>query len=110
MLSSFRLTKATINPDYEKAQAYEPTLLSPATYGYEFVPLGREYKVHVLNHAAQSTTQYGVPILRINTYFGYMPYDRETYLDASLEIDGAGVYPDLKLASIQIRGRGNSSW
>lgn len=35
--------------------------------------------------------------------------DKETYLEATLEIDGMGIYEDFA-GSVKIRGRGNSTW
>lgn len=35
---------------------------------------------------------------------------KSTYENASITIDGAGVYPDMETTPIQIKGRGNSTW
>ncbi|MCM1309632.1 MAG: CotH kinase family protein [Bacteroides sp.] len=54
----------------------------------------------------------GVPTFRITTIgdpvYKEVP-DKETYLDAILTIDGAGLYEDFS-GDVKIRGRGNSTW
>ncbi len=53
----------------------------------------------------------GVPTLYITTTdpkFEDVP-DKDTYLDATLEIDGMGIYEDFS-GNVLIRGRGNSTW
>lgn len=52
-----------------------------------------------------------VPEFRINTTtpsYTEVP-DKETYLDATLTIDGRGVYEDFT-GDVKVRGRGNSTW
>jgi len=36
--------------------------------------------------------------------------DKETWIDATVRIDGGGYFDDLATTSFQIRGRGNSTW
>lgn len=84
----------------------EPELLQPAEYEYSMMPYGRSVTVDIdwlTDHADN------VPRIEINTVCGRLPYDKTTYLDATITIDGAGVFPDLQ-DSVRIRGRGNSSW
>ena len=50
-----------------------------------------------------------VPVIKINIEGNQIVKDKETYLKASFEIEGKGQYKDFK-DSIQIKGRGNSSW
>jgi len=51
-----------------------------------------------------------VPRVDINTNTGEMISSKEYYLDATISIDGGGVYPDMAETPVQIKGRGNSSW
>ena len=115
VLSEFALYKVYENPDYQKE---EPQLISPAEYRTGFIPYGQDYTVEVDFLTDHPTSQYNVP--RIDIWFG----DRETwsssmwigrngktfYEDATIKIDGAGVFPDMEETPIQIKGRGNSSW
>ena len=82
-----------------------PTLVSPAEYAYQMRPFGRDVCVRV----EWPTDTAHVPAIYIDTENGQFPADKETYLKASIRIDGAGVYPDFS-DSVNIRGRGNSSW
>ena len=115
VLSEFSLYKVEENPDYEPE---EPTLISPAEYKKGFYPYGRDYDVEVDYLTDHPTTPYNVP--RIDIWFG----DRETwsssmwigrygktyYEEATIKIDGGGVYPDMEETPMQIKGRGNSTW
>lgn len=115
VLSEFALYKVTKNPDYEEE---EPVLISPAEYRKGFEPYGTEYKVMVDYLTDHPTSAYNVP--RIDIWFG----DKETwsssmwigrngktyYEDATIKIDGAGVYPDMEETPVLIKGRGNSTW
>ena len=81
-------------------------------------PYGTEYDVQVDFLTDLSTSAYNVP--RIDIWFG----DRQTwgpnmwigrngkefYEEATIRIDGAGVYPDMQETAMLIRGRGNTSW
>lgn len=81
-------------------------------------PYGTVYDVEVNFLTDQPTTEYGVP--RIDIWFG----DRETwsssmwigrngktyYEDATIRIEGGGVFPDMEETPLQIKGRGNSTW
>lgn len=115
VFSEFALYKVYENPDFHQE---EPTLISPAEYRTTFVPFGCEYDVDVDFLTDHPTSEYNVP--RIDIWFG----DRETwsssmwigrngkdfYEDATIKIDGAGVFPDMDETAVQIKGRGNSSW
>ena len=115
VFSEFALYKVEENPNFN---ADEPTLLSPAEYKKGFVPYGTDYDVEVDFLTDHPTSEYNVP--RVDIWFG----DRETWSstmwigmngkkyfeDATIKIDGAGVFPDMEETPIQIRGRGNSSW
>lgn len=82
-----------------------PTLISPAEYAYITRPYGRDVCVSV--DWPSDTAR--VPAVYIYTENGEFPADKETYLKAAIRIDGAGVFPDFN-DSVNIRGRGNSSW
>lgn len=73
-------------------------------------PFGREYVVDARFLCDSPTTEYGVPVVRINTNDGTMISSKDYYWDATIEIDGAGFFPDLKKTDVQIKGRGNTSW
>ena len=68
-------------------------------------PYGRDVSVNV----EWPTDTARVPAIYIYTENGEFPADKETYLKAAIRIDGAGVFPDFN-DSVNIRGRGNSSW
>ena len=121
VFSEFALYTLTENPNHGSS---EPTLVSPAEYKKSFVPYGTDYEVTV----DFLTDHNNVP--RIDVWFG----DKETwtssqwigqndykdanqngrwirfYEDATIKIDGAGVYPDMAETKVKIKGRGNSSW
>lgn len=84
----------------------EPVLLEPAVYEYIWEPYGRKVTVDVEWLTDKSTN---VPRVDINIEGGAYPADKVTYLNATITIDGAGVFPDFSDA-VRIRGRGNSSW
>lgn len=99
-LAELVLTKAEI------ISITESELLQPAIYAMEWMPSGREVAVDI-EWLTDNATQ--VPRIDINIEGGKMPADRETYLRAHITIDGAGVFPSMQ-DSVNIRGRGNSSW
>lgn len=80
------------------------TLMDEGQYG--FMPFGRDYVVNVDFLTDHATT---VPRIDINTVGGVNITSRDYYLDAEIIIDGAGVFPSMT-DSVQIKGRGNSSW
>ena len=99
-LAELVLTKAEI------VSITESELLQPAIYAMTWMPSGRKVAVDV-EWLTDKATQ--VPRIDINIEGGKMPADRETYLRAYITIDGAGVFPSMQ-DSVNIRGRGNSSW
>lgn len=72
------------------------------------VPFGRNYKVEVdwLTDKASA-----VPRVDISVEGGYtqIHYNKNTYYNATITISGNGVYDDFQ-NSVQIKGRGNSTW
>lgn len=115
VFSEFALYEIEENPDYQKEEA---TLISPAEYIKGFVPFGFDYDVEVDFLTDHPTSEYNVPRIDItfddgvswdnNVWIGR--YGKEYYEDATIKIDGVGVFPDMPETPILIRGRGNSSW
>ena len=83
----------------------EPTLQEGETL--DFQPFGTHYTVSVDWPTDRSVN---VPTIYITTDIGRRPYDKVTYLSGTFRIDGAGVFPDMEETTMQIKGRGNSSW
>ena len=103
VFAEFNLWRIDENPDY-----HGPELLEPAEYRYVMQPYGREYRMHVDWLTDLETSS--VPRIDINTNTGEMISSKDYYLDATITIDGGGVYPDMSPTPVQIKGRGNSSW
>lgn len=73
---------------------------------YSMIPYGKTYQVEVdflTDHSEAA------PRIDINTVGGVNITSKEEYVDAEIIIDGAGVFPSMT-DSVQIKGRGNSSW
>ena len=98
VLSTFRL--------YEVTDIIEPELIEPARYAYRMVPLGREVTVDVTWLTDEATA---VPRIDIDIDGGVMVSSKDYYLNALITIQGNGVWADFQ-DSVQIKGRGNSSW
>ena len=109
-MAELKLFAVEPNPDFSKADDFTPELLVPAQYERNFVPFGTNYNVSVKFLTDHSTSIYKVPRIDINTFNGTMINSKEQYWDASFEITGYGVFDDLTVDTMQIRGRGNSSW
>lgn len=103
VFAEFQLWRTDENPDY-----HGPEIIEPAEYRYEMQPFGRDYRVHVDWLTDKETSN--VPRIDIYTNTGEMISSKDYYLDATITIDGGGVYPDLPSTPVQIKGRGNSSW
>ncbi|MBQ6749461.1 MAG: CotH kinase family protein [Bacteroidaceae bacterium] len=73
----------------------------------EMRPFGRDYVVQVDFLTDHSTN---VPRIDINTENGEMISSKEYYLDATITIDGAGVFPSMGATQVKIKGRGNTTW
>lgn len=102
VFSEFRLWRATENPDYHGGEPLEP-----AEWAYQMLPFGRQYRVHI-DWLTEKATQ--VPRVNIDIENGDMVWSKDFYLNATISIDGAGVYPSMESTPVQIKGRGNSSW
>ena len=102
VFSEFSLWKVEENPDYHGSE-----IIEPAEYAYMMMPFGREYRVHVdwLTDRAEQ-----VPRIDIDIENGEMVWSKDFYLNATITIDGAGVFPSMEPTPVQIKGRGNSSW
>ncbi len=77
--------------------------------GYAWQPYGRKYTVHVDWATDSPTSDYNVPAVYITTENGASITSKTTYVNATISVDGAGVYPDFPETSVQIRIRGNTS-
>ena len=84
----------------------EPVKIQDAVYENRRVPFGNTYKVTVdwLTDRIAS-----VPRIDIDIEGGQMVSSKDYYLDAKFRITGNGVYDNFE-DSVQIKGRGNSSW
>ena len=84
----------------------EPEKIQDAVYENRKIPFGREYDVTIewLTENAIS-----VPRIDIDIDGGMFVTSKDYYLDAKFRITGYGVYENFE-DSVQIKGRGNSSW
>ena len=69
------------------------------------IPFGRIYTV-ITNWLTDSGR---IPRIDINMAYPASSINKQTYLDAKITISGFGVYDDFT-DSVQIKGRGNSTW
>jgi hypothetical protein len=87
------------------SQAPEPT---PTASGRcDLVPMGTNYNVHIDFPTDRATN---VPRIDLNLDGYDMITSKTTFIDATISIDGAGVFPDMMPTPVQVKGRGNSSW
>ena len=85
------------------------TMLLPdegETTSYSMQPYGRMMRVHV----NWLTDRAEVPCIYINTEDGYSITSKTEYKNATIVIDGKGIFPSMEETYVQIKGRGNSSW
>lgn len=84
----------------------EPEKIQDAVYENRKIPFGREYNVTIewLTENAIS-----VPRIDIDIDGGAFVTSKDYYLNAKFRITGYGVYDNFE-DSVQIKGRGNSSW
>lgn len=87
-------------------ESQEPVKVQDAIYENRYRPFGREYKVDIewLTDNAVS-----VPRIDIDIEGGKFVTSKTTYLDANFRITGYGIYDNFE-DSVQIKGRGNSTW
>ena len=69
-------------------------------------PYGRVVRVHV----DWLTDRAEVPTIYINTADGQAVTSKSYFKDATITIDGHGIFPSMEETAMQIKGRGNSSW
>lgn len=79
--------------DFSKEVVYKVTNESGGT---------KEFTVRLINFT-------GLPVVRINTEGSEAITTKDTYINATMRIDGAGKFDDYE-GGIRIRGRGNSTW
>ena len=77
---------------------------------YRMMPLGREVTVRVDFQTDHSNSKYNVPTVYLTTEGSRPITSKRTYISGTVRIDGAGVFPDLPETTMQIKGRGNTSW
>lgn len=103
---------------YPKHYVYQCEEVSAGKYRKGFVPYGRQYEVTVDFLTDHPTGEYGVPRIDISFADG-VSWDSNTWIgrngktfyeEATIKIDGGGVFPDLPETPMLIRGRGNTSW
>lgn len=84
----------------------EPVKIQDAIYENRHKPFGREYNVTIewLTENAVS-----IPRIDIDIDGGLSVTSKDYYLNANFRITGYGVYENFE-DSVQIKGRGNSSW
>lgn len=100
VLSELRIKKVV------EETAGEPEKIQDAKYEIKRVPYGNSYKVKVdwLTDIPNS-----VPRIDIDVDGGYFITSKDYYRNAKFRITGFGIYDNFE-DSVQIKGRGNSSW
>ena len=83
------------------------TILTPEEDNKYFQkPYGRVVRVHV----DWLTDRAEVPTIYINTDDGQAVTSKEYFKNATITIDGHGIFPSMEETAMEIKGRGNSSW
>ena len=83
------------------------TILTPEEDNKYFQkPYGRVVRIHV----DWLTDRAEVPTIYINTDDGKAITSRDYFKNATITIDGHGIFPSMAETTMQIKGRGNSSW
>ena len=98
-LSELAIMKVTTTETQQPA----PT----ATGHCELVPMGTDYNVHIDFPTDRATN---VPRVDLNLDGYDMITSKTLFIDATISIDGAGVFPDMAATPVHVKGRGNSSW
>ncbi len=99
-LSELRLYKVT------ETVTGEPVKIQDAVYATRRIPFGNEYNVKV-NWLTDNAVS--VPRIDVDIEYGRFVTSKDYYLKAKFRITGYGVYENFE-DSVQIKGRGNSSW
>lgn len=100
VISELRIKKVT-----EKTGG-EPEKIQDAKYEIKRIPYGNNYKVKV---NWLTDTPDAVPRIDIDIDGGAFVTSKDYYLNAKFRITGYGIYENFE-DSVQIKGRGNSSW
>lgn len=88
----------------EGIQMFLPEAGSTSTYSMQ--PYGRLVRVVV----DWLTDRAEVPRIDIVTADGQSITSKTEFKDATITIDGHGIFPSMEATAVQIKGRGNSSW
>ena len=83
----------------------EPVKIQDAKYETKRVPYGNKYKVKV----NWLTDTPNIPRIDIDVDGGYFITSKDYYRNANFRITGFGIYENFE-DSVQIKGRGNTSW
>lgn len=75
-----------------------------------YKPFGQQTTVIVDWLTDHSLNAYDVPEIYINTENSQYITSKTTFVNATIEIKGGGVFPDMEQTNMLIKGRGNSSW
>ena len=98
---------------------YEPVHYTVARPGFQVLrhsagltelqwqPYGRTYNVKI---SFPTDTTSSIPILHFISDDGELPSSKTVYVDATLSINGSGIWPDMPEVALQVKGRGNTSW
>ena len=92
--------------NYLVARHDSKILLPDADNNYVMQPYGRFVCVRV----DWLTDRAEVPTIYINTADGLSITSKDYFKDATISIDGHGIFPSMEETAMQIKGRGNSSW
>lgn len=104
VLSEFRLF--AMDNESGEAELIQPAeLISPEVYKYKKALYGHNYLIQTHFYADTAS----VPRMYIDVEGGQGIYDKVNYKNATIRIEGNGVYDDFE-EDVWIRGRGNSSW
>lgn len=112
---SFKLGEgdvAYVDGEAQQSKVSRRSFHKPVTYHVANAQTGFEhdYTVVVDFLTDHPTSTNCIPNVYIKTADGKLPTSRSTYKNATIRIDGAGIFPDFDEADTQIRGRGNTSW
>lgn len=99
-LSELRIKKVV------EATGGEPEKIQDAKYEIKRIPYGNRYNVNV---KWLTDIAYSVPRIDIDIDGGQFVTSKSTYLNANFRITGYSIFEDF-VDSVQIKGRGNSSW
>ena len=84
--------------------------LEDKNHTYRYIPFGKEQTVKVDFLTDHATGTYNVPRIDITTATGTVPMSKVDYVNATITIDGGGVYPNMETTDMLIRCRGNISY